>query len=214
MFFNQRSWSYERGTSVVKILVINGSPMGSAGNTEVILQPFLRGAKNAGAQIDLVYLKDRIIEDCIACYVCWQKTFGICDQDDMPDLAEKVHQADAIVYATPLQGHSVFSIMKIFMDHSLDSTPITKQKVVLISDGDQPDRSSFDGLVETFKLVNREPYRKLTGTILCPMGLSGTLQANTRYIEACEMAGREFAMTGAFSPRTGEILESVFVGGN
>ena len=39
------------GSIEMKMLAINGSPRGAAGNTEVILQAFLEGAREAGAEV-------------------------------------------------------------------------------------------------------------------------------------------------------------------
>jgi multimeric flavodoxin WrbA len=44
----------------MKVLAINGSPRGARGNTERILQPFLEGAREAGAETEVVYLKGNI----------------------------------------------------------------------------------------------------------------------------------------------------------
>ena len=43
----------------MKVLAINGSPRGASGNTERILQPFLEGAQGAGAETEVIYLKNK-----------------------------------------------------------------------------------------------------------------------------------------------------------
>lgn len=43
----------------MRILAVNGSPRGAQGNTEVLLQAFLKGAVASGAEADTVYLKDK-----------------------------------------------------------------------------------------------------------------------------------------------------------
>ena len=42
----------------MKILAINGSPRGKKSNTDHILQPFLEGTCEAGAETETVYLKN------------------------------------------------------------------------------------------------------------------------------------------------------------
>ena len=45
----------------MKFLAFNGSPRGTNGNTDQILQPFLEGAREAGVETETVYLKDKQI---------------------------------------------------------------------------------------------------------------------------------------------------------
>lgn len=201
----------------LKILAINGSPKGPVGNTDILLQSFLRGAQSASAEIDMVYLKDRTLNHCNGCYTCWEKTPGVCTQkDDMPELLEKVRQADVIVYATPVHAYAVSSMMKVFMERNLPLTKSEhkKMKMVLISNCGLPDRRNFNGLLETFRLMSN-PYRELAGTILCPLGPILSVEPlkplNRWYIDACETAGREFVETGAFSQATQEVLEKPLV---
>ena len=87
----------------MKILAFNSSPRKKKSNTNRILLPFLEGAKEAGADVELVYLYDKTIKPCLGCYACWLKTPGkCCQKDDMAELLPKMMRADVIVYATPL----------------------------------------------------------------------------------------------------------------
>jgi len=96
----------------VKVLAINGSPRGPRGNTDRILQPFLEGAREAGAETETIYLKDKKINYCLGCFTCWTKTPGVCvHQDDMPKLLEKMRQAHVLVYASPLYIFTVTAQM-------------------------------------------------------------------------------------------------------
>ena len=40
----------------MNVLAVNGSPRGAKGNTEKILQAFLAGAREEGAETDMIYL--------------------------------------------------------------------------------------------------------------------------------------------------------------
>ncbi len=39
----------------MKVIAINGSPNHTNGNTEIILQSFLEGVKEAGAEVEIFY---------------------------------------------------------------------------------------------------------------------------------------------------------------
>ena len=104
----------------MKIVAFNGSPRGKQSNTDRILQPFLDGARKAGAQTETIYLRELEINPCLGCYTCWTKTPGVCvHKDDMPPLLVKMRQADIVVYATPLYIFTVTGIMKDFMDRHI-----------------------------------------------------------------------------------------------
>lgn len=214
----------------MKILAVNGSPKGKDGNTEQMLQPFLKGAGSAGAEVEVSYLKDKKINHCMGCLTCWLKTPGACvHKDDMPELLEKFKQADLIVYATPLYVYTVTGLMKDFMDRSLPLVQpyIVKvgdcyghpgryednktKKAVLISNCGFPYRRFFSGLVETFNLGCSSSGFEFAGAILCPAGSLLTVPPVREqiqwYLDACEVAGREVVAQGGISPETQAMLE-------
>lgn len=214
------------------VLAINGSPRGRRSNTDRILQPFLEGARAAGAETETVYLANLKITPCLGCFTCWTKTPGVCvHRDDMVDLLPKLRQADMVVYATPLYVFTVSGLMKNFMDRHLpsldphivrrgdhyihisryDDGP-TPQKVVLISNCGFPERHHFSGLVETFRRFTDEPDTELAGVILCAGGellaqeaLRESLQW---YPDAARRAGEELVRYGRILPETQAILDT------
>jgi len=217
----------------MKILAINGSPRGKKSNTDRILQPFLEGAREAGAETETVYLKGKTINPCIGCFTCWTKTPGVCiHKDDMPKLLEKLRQADVVVYATPLYVFTVTAQMKAFMDRHIpllqpfilerDGQYIHPPryesrhgKVVLVSNCGFPERHHFSGLVETFRCFTSNPDSELVGTILCAGGellKQPALQEGLQwYIEAARQAGREVVEQGRVAPETLETLDRPLV---
>ena len=101
----------------MKMLAINGSPRGENGNTEVILRSFLKGAEEAGAGTEVIYLKDKTINHCLGCFSCWIRTPGICVQkDDMSEIIERMKSSDMMVYAMPLYVYTVPGLFKDFLD--------------------------------------------------------------------------------------------------
>ncbi|HUW66175.1 MAG TPA: flavodoxin family protein [Spirochaetia bacterium] len=217
----------------MRILAVNGSPRGKAGNTECILQPFLVGAREAGAEAETIYLKDKKIEHCRGCFSCWTKTPGTCvHKDDMPELLAKLRPADVLVLASPLYVFTVSGLMKDFLDRMLPLADphMIKQdgrfvhlprygedrdgdlrKVVLISNCGFPERHHFTGLVETFRLLTWGLNACQAASILCAGGellRVEQLQESIRwYLEAARAAGREFGQTGCICPATQETLD-------
>ena len=216
----------------MKILAINGSPRGCRSNTDRILQPFLEGAREAGAETETVYLKDLKINHCLGCFTCWTKTPGVCvHKDDMAALFPKVRQADVVVYATPLYVFTVSGLMKDFMDRLLPlADPHIVQRgahythpprytdgpsvrrVVLISNCGFPERHHFSGLVETFRRYTDDPDTELAATILCAGGellAQPALAESLRwYTDAARRAGWEFVTYGHILPETQAVLDT------
>jgi multimeric flavodoxin WrbA len=101
----------------LKIVAFNGSPRGGRGATSIMIENFLLGARNGGAEVSSVVLVDKVIHSCLGSLYCWTKTPGRCIlQDDMRELRKKVIESDAILLATPLHFSGMTSIMRVFID--------------------------------------------------------------------------------------------------
>jgi len=213
----------------MKVLAINGSPNGTAGNTEVLVRAFLEGASEAGATTDSIYLNEKTIHHCIGCFSCWTKTPGVCvHDDDMPEILEQVKTADVLVYAMPLYIYTMPGLMKDFVDRCLPfaHAAIVKRgdhyghptrweerggTSVLISNAGFPELHHFDGLKRTFELLHAAPEAVLAGTICCGAGpllrIPG-MEADVRwYLDAVRQAGRDVITSGQFAPETQATLD-------
>ncbi len=79
----------------MKVVAINSSPLMGKGNTALILDPFLEGMREAGAEVELLYTKKLDIKPCQGDFICWTKTPGECHQkDDMEWVRPKMAEAD------------------------------------------------------------------------------------------------------------------------
>ena len=106
----------------MKILCINSSPRtGEQSKTELMLNHLVEGMREAGAEVDIVNLREKKIKKCIGCFTCWTKTPGKCiHMDDMTkELFPKWLKSDLVVYATPLYHYTVNAEMKAFIERTL-----------------------------------------------------------------------------------------------
>ena len=89
----------------MKVILLNGSPRKNW-NTHKMLLEAERGAKEAGAETELIHLFDLNYHDCRSCFACklrGNKTNGICAiRDDLRPVLEKIHEANAVVIGTPI----------------------------------------------------------------------------------------------------------------
>ncbi|MDO9323523.1 MAG: flavodoxin family protein [Methanoregula sp.] len=104
----------------MKILAIHGSPHTTRSTTRKLAGFVLEGAAEAGAETEIVDLCDFRITPCTACEGCAFN--GICVyEDDLPALVERMKEADAIIFASPVYLDNVTGQMKIFFDRLADA---------------------------------------------------------------------------------------------
>ena len=100
----------------MKVLGISCSPR-RGGNTEILVGEALAGAKDYGADVELVLLCDKNITPCDGCDSC--TTTGKCRiEDDMQALYSKLLEADGVIFGTPVYFWSVTAQAKILIDRS------------------------------------------------------------------------------------------------
>lgn len=99
----------------MNILLICGSPR-KQGNTAQILRQLSIALE--GETVTMVSLAELHLNGCLGCSVCQGdlEKPGCVQQDDATALLQQVMEADAVVYGTPLYGHSYSGQLKLFMD--------------------------------------------------------------------------------------------------
>ena len=100
---------------MLKVLGISGSPR-RGGNSDMLLQSILAGAKTAGVETEAVYLSKLSFRGCIGCEKCQQD--GECTglRDDMQLLYPKITESRGIVLVCPTHNYNVTAWMKAFID--------------------------------------------------------------------------------------------------
>ncbi|MDO8490711.1 MAG: flavodoxin family protein [Dehalococcoidia bacterium] len=100
----------------MKILGVLGSPR-KKGNSEILLNEAFKGAKDAGAETELLRVSDYTIKPCDGCRTCSEKLK--CHQDDdMQILYDKLRAADGIIFATPVYFWTIPGYFKTFIDRT------------------------------------------------------------------------------------------------
>jgi len=98
-----------------KILVLDGSTR-KQGNTSILVQHFIDGAKTHTEKIEHVLAMDIDIKYCNGCLRCnLIKRCSIRD-DDWADLSQKINDADVLVFASPIYFHYITAPLKNIID--------------------------------------------------------------------------------------------------
>ena len=104
------------------IYLINGSPR-RHGNTAVLLQHAQKGAREAGADTELIDLYSMAFKGCISCFACKLKNgkfHGMCAQNDpLKPVLEKLRHADAVIMGSPIYFYNISSGMQAFLERFL-----------------------------------------------------------------------------------------------
>lgn len=99
-----------------KVLILMGSPR-KAGNTAVLSEHLARGAQNAGANAQTLFLQALDINPCTGCNQCQgEDAAGCVVEDAMQEIYPKLREADSIVFASPIYWFSVSAQLKAVID--------------------------------------------------------------------------------------------------
>lgn len=98
------------------VLVISTSPR-KGGNSETLADALIRGAEEAGNQVEKVCLYDKEIGFCRGCLGCL-KSHRCVIHDDADVIAQKMRQADVLVFATPIYYYEMSGQMKTMLDRA------------------------------------------------------------------------------------------------
>ena len=96
------------------VLVITTSLRGKS-NSDILAERLIAGAGDAGHHVEHISLKGKDIRFCIGCLAC-QKTQQCVLKDDAIEIAEKVKEADTLVFATPIYYYEMSGQMKTLLD--------------------------------------------------------------------------------------------------
>lgn len=163
-----------------KILALLGSPR-REGNTAIVLDQILEGAREAGAETSIQFLQEMDIGGCQECLAC-QSVFdepGCAIEDDMQDIYTEILDADLIIFASPVFCWNVSSQLKAALDRMyclckfeapmapLFLTIRKAMATVLTAGGDE-----FDGAqlaVETVRCLARFTKADYRGHFVCTL---------------------------------------------
>jgi multimeric flavodoxin WrbA len=143
----------------LKVLGIMGSPR-IKGNTDLLLEEALKGAKSQGAEVEKIVVDKLKIAPCKEYLGCFKD--GNCViRDDMDDIYPKLLEADVVIIASPMFFYGVSSQAKALIDrcqalwarnHILkQSLPNGGRNGAFIAVGATKGKRLFEGAILTVK---------------------------------------------------------------
>ena len=191
--------------TVKSIIAVYGSPR-RRGNTASLLQKAVQGARDAGASVDEIILRDLKMSPCMEIYGC--KHGGECRiSDDFQKVRDRILAARGLMLASPIFFYTVSAHTKILMDrfqslwvkkHWVENLPLGKsdysRKGLFISVGATKGKKLFDGTLLTvryfFEVMDMQLWRSL---LYRGMDFEGDVQKHPEYLDEAYQTGVEFA---------------------
>ncbi|MBW2657150.1 MAG: NAD(P)H-dependent oxidoreductase [Deltaproteobacteria bacterium] len=207
----------------MKVLALNSSARtGGQSKTKLMLSHLVEGMHEAGADVDVVNLREKNIKNCAGCFSCMTKTPGKCVlKDDMTgELFPKWLESDLIIYATPLFHHTVNATMKTFIERTFPICepflleregrwvhPLRRNHpaAVVLSVCGFPAMSAFSALTHYAKFLFEEQEKgRLWAEIYRPAAefMYRNVDKQKDILDATRQAGRELVEAHRVSPGT------------
>jgi len=133
------------------VIIISASPR-RHGNSDLLCDRFLDGAKDAGNDAEKIFLRDKTINYCLACDGC-KKNDGTCvHNDDMSEILDKMTAADVLVLATPVYFYTMDAQMKAVIDRTYAVYPgLGTKDVYFIVTAADTNKKSLERTIEGFR---------------------------------------------------------------
>lgn len=182
-----------------KVFGIVGSPRKN-GNTHVLVSATLQGAREKGAETNLIFLGEKKIKECTGCHACWKGR--ICPRhDDMNNLYPRIIDCDALILGTPVYWYGPTALMKAFIDRFVyfncpeNRTKIIGKPVFLAIPLEEENPDTYAPVVEFFRKSLNYLQMNLAGMVIAPgVGRKGEIRERVEKMKEAEEMGRRMIL--------------------
>ncbi len=149
------------------ILVVHTSPR-KGGNSSILADAFIRGAKDAGNTVNRIDIGRAEIHGCMACEYCFSHDGQCVQQDDMQQFYPYLRDADILVYATPMYFYNFPAQMRAFEDRTFCQIgkPFHIGQTALLLCFEDKDITTADSAIGTFRTSSAYVKREIIGEII------------------------------------------------
>lgn len=180
----------------MKLTAFLGSPR-KGGNTDILTERVLDGAREVGIDTESVALRSLRIRGCVGCERCWQVEGRPCAiADDMIPLYDTIATSDVLLFATPVYWYAPTAIMKAFMDRLVpfnrpQGRPlIDGKRAILVTAYEEQGCTAAEPLVRMFELSFDYLGLDLVGRLIVDgVGPKGAVLSRPDALEAARRIG-------------------------
>ena len=133
-----------------KVLILSGSPR-KGGNSDILCDEFMRGAIDAGNEVEKIRVTEKKIAPCSGCYFC-RNSGGRCAlNDDMTDILQKIIDCGVLVLSSPVYFYSICAQLKAVIDRTVARwTEIANKDLYYIATAAEDDEDTLDITLSCF----------------------------------------------------------------
>lgn len=163
-------------------------------------------ARNLPGEIEWIDAYRTEVASCRDCRYCWKKP-GCCIQDKMQEIYQKINEADAVVFASPVYFHSVTGELKKMIDRMQiywashvrgDRDAIRRKKGAILLVGGAPSfPQQFDGAKLVLNGVLGDLNAEVVGAICLPNSDRDSLETRPDVAEQVVQLARKLQEKGA-----------------
>jgi len=134
-----------------KVLILSSSPR-RGGNSDLLCDQFTKGVQEAGHQAEKIFLKEKKINYCTGCGVCFNGEKSCPQKDDMAAVLDKMVVAEVIVMATPVYFYTMCGQMKTLIDRTCARyTEINNKEFYFIVSAADDNKQAMGRTLEEFR---------------------------------------------------------------
>jgi len=187
----------------MNVLGIMGSPR-IGGNSDVLLNRALEGAREAGARVQKIVLARKHVAGCRDCKKC-NKT-GICVlKDDMAGIQERILEADAVLHSVPVYFWAMTSQMKAYLDrwcvffdaewkwHKAYHPKMRGKRIGLLTVCGDPNPRTADPIVHSFRMTAEMTGMRWLGSVMASASDKGEIKGNEIALQEAFALGKKSA---------------------
>ena len=133
-----------------KVLILSGSPR-KGGNSDILCDVFMRGALDAGNQVEKIFVASKHVAPCTGCYFCRNHGGRCALNDDMTDILRKIIDCDVLVLSSPVYFYSICAQLKTVIDRTVARwTEIANKDLYYIATAAESDEDTLDTTLACF----------------------------------------------------------------
>ena len=133
-----------------KVLILSGSPR-KGGNSDILCDEFLKGAVDAGNEVEKIFVAEKNISMCTGCYFCKNHGGRCVFNDDMGDILQKIIDCDVLVLSSPVYFYSISAQLKAVIDRTVARwTEIANKELYYIATAAEEEKDTLDTTLACF----------------------------------------------------------------
>jgi multimeric flavodoxin WrbA len=177
----------------MKILALIGSPR-KKGNTDLLVEQILKGARTKGFTTQKIYLYDYILSHCTDCRYCKKGDYVCGINDEMEQIYQLMEEAKVIVFGSPVYWYGPPAKMKMLLDRMrpyVENNKLRGKRAIVVAPAAEGPKACGP-MVEMLRLSFDYIGIEFVGQVLVEAYEKGEIINNKKEMESAYELGASF----------------------